>query len=46
MKFIVKNLTKCAPRNGLIEGIKRLPDISFETPMPMLYTKVNHSKKS
>lgn len=41
MKFIVKNIEKCAPRGGIIEKIKRLPETTFQTPMVMLYTKVN-----
>lgn len=40
MKFVANSLTKCTPRLGLIKEVEGKPDYQFETPFPMLYTKV------
>lgn len=40
MKFVVENLTKCAPRVGALQEIRNYPNYVLETPLPMLYTRV------
>lgn len=39
MKFVVENLTKCAPRVGALQEIRNYPNYALETPLPMLYTR-------
>lgn len=40
MKFTPESMTRCAARLGALTEIERLPNLSFETPLLLLYTKV------
>ncbi|OXU32290.1 hypothetical protein TSAR_007066 [Trichomalopsis sarcophagae] len=39
MKFCATSLTRCTPRLGTLTEIERLPNLSFETPLLLLYTR-------
>ncbi|KAF7382191.1 hypothetical protein HZH66_013623 [Vespula vulgaris] len=39
MKFILDSLTHCTPRIGTLKEFERLPNIIFETPLLLIYTK-------
>ncbi|XP_014215134.1 queuine tRNA-ribosyltransferase accessory subunit 2 [Copidosoma floridanum] len=39
MRFITDSLSCCSARLGVLTGIDRLPNVSFETPMLLLYTR-------
>ncbi|KAK2585741.1 hypothetical protein KPH14_010352 [Odynerus spinipes] len=39
MKFFVNSLTRCAPRVGKLTEFERSPDVLFETPLVLMYTK-------
>lgn len=41
MKFFTDSVARCAARIGVLSGFERLPDVSFETPVLLIYTKVN-----
>jgi hypothetical protein len=42
MKFVVSSVAACSSRIGYIMDIERLPGLVFETPMLLLYTKVDY----
>ncbi|KAL0113857.1 hypothetical protein PUN28_011295 [Cardiocondyla obscurior] len=39
MKFFTDSITRCAARIGTLNGFERLPNVSFETPLLLIYTK-------
>lgn len=39
MKFFTDSVARCAARIGTLSGFERLPNISFETPLLLIYTK-------
>lgn len=39
MKFVTDSAKTCAARLGKLENFKRISDISFETPLALIYTK-------
>ncbi|XP_047367913.1 queuine tRNA-ribosyltransferase accessory subunit 2 isoform X2 [Vespa velutina] len=39
MKFILDSLTHCTPRIGILKEFERLPNIIYETPLLLIYTK-------
>lgn len=41
MKFTTDAVTKCAARLGTLSEFSKFPDIIFETPLVLLYTKVS-----
>jgi len=40
MKFFTESVARCAARIGTLNGFERLPSVSFETPLLLIYTKV------
>lgn len=42
MKFMLSSATACSSRIGYIKDIERLPGLVLETPMLLLYTKVDN----
>lgn len=40
MKFFTDSVARCATRIGTLSGFERMPNISFETPLLLIYTKV------
>ena len=41
MKFSTETVTRFTARLGKLTEIERLPNLSFETPLLMLYTRVS-----
>ncbi|XP_024881284.1 queuine tRNA-ribosyltransferase accessory subunit 2 [Temnothorax curvispinosus] len=39
MKFFTDSVARCAARIGTLNGFERLPNVSFETPLLLIYTK-------
>ncbi|XP_012537073.1 queuine tRNA-ribosyltransferase accessory subunit 2 [Monomorium pharaonis] len=39
MKFFTDSVARCATRIGTLSGFERLPNVSFETPLLLIYTK-------
>ncbi|XP_011873199.1 PREDICTED: queuine tRNA-ribosyltransferase subunit QTRTD1 homolog isoform X2 [Vollenhovia emeryi] len=39
MKFFTEPVARCAARIGTLSGSERLPNVSFETPLLLIYTK-------
>ncbi|KYQ59239.1 Queuine tRNA-ribosyltransferase subunit QTRTD1 like protein [Trachymyrmex zeteki] len=39
MKFVTDSVARCAARIGTLSGFERLPNVSFETPLLLIYTK-------
>ncbi|KAL6261637.1 hypothetical protein P5V15_006725 [Pogonomyrmex californicus] len=39
MKFFTDSVARCAARIGTLSGFERLPNVSFETPLLLIYTK-------
>ncbi|XP_043248264.1 queuine tRNA-ribosyltransferase accessory subunit 2 isoform X1 [Colletes gigas] len=39
MKFITNSIQPCAARIGTLMEFERIPDVSFETPLVLIYTK-------
>ncbi|KAH0946504.1 hypothetical protein HN011_003238 [Eciton burchellii] len=39
MKFFTDSVARCAARIGILSGFERIPDITFETPLLLIYTK-------
>jgi len=44
MKFFTDSIARCTARIGTLSGFERLPNISFETPLLLIYTKVWNKK--
>jgi hypothetical protein len=42
MKFFTDSVARCAARIGILSGFERIPDITFETPLLLIYTKVQN----
>lgn len=40
MKFFSASVTRCAARIGILSGFERMPNVSFETPLLLIYAKV------
>lgn len=40
MKFFTDSVARCAARIGTLSGFERMPNVSFETPLLLIYTKV------
>ena len=40
MKFLTNSIKSCAGRIGTLSEFERIPDVSFETPLVLVYTKV------
>lgn len=40
MKFFTDSAVSCAARIGILSGFERMPNVSFETPLLLTYTKV------
>ncbi|EZA51490.1 hypothetical protein DMN91_000560 [Ooceraea biroi] len=39
MKFFTDSVARCAARIGTLSGFERMPNVSFETPLLLIYTK-------
>ncbi|KAL6442808.1 hypothetical protein ACFW04_002699 [Cataglyphis niger] len=39
MKFFTESVARCAARIGTLSGFERMPNVSFETPLLLIYTK-------
>ncbi|XP_011265335.3 queuine tRNA-ribosyltransferase accessory subunit 2 isoform X1 [Camponotus floridanus] len=39
MKFFTDSIARCAARIGTLSGFERMPNVSFETPLLLIYTK-------
>lgn len=41
MKFLTNSIKSCVARIGTLVEFERIPNVSFETPLVLIYTRVN-----
>ena len=46
MKFFTESAARCAARIGILSELERLPGVTFETPLLLVYTKVYNNLKN